>query len=71
MKKSDVQCHDCAAAYRRLELVSKSGKAGTYSCLVCKRPLETFDGSTEVAYRLTVVPQRLASKIEPSSCTRN
>ena len=49
MMKSDVQCVDCGAAYRRIELISKRGKEGQYRCLVCGRVLETFDGNHEVA----------------------
>jgi transposase-like protein len=44
MMKSDVQCVDCGAGYRRIELISKRGKEGRYRCLVCGRVLETFDG---------------------------
>jgi hypothetical protein len=60
MKKSDVQCPDCGAGHRRIELVSRKGPPGAYHCLVCKNLLETFDGSHEVAYRLTVNPERPA-----------
>jgi hypothetical protein len=56
MNKSDIQCPDCAAGYRRIELVSKKGKSGQYLCLICARVLEVFDGSSEIAYRLTVPP---------------
>jgi len=56
MKKTDVTCPDCNAGYRRVELASGPGKAGAYHCLVCERILETFDGSRNVAYRLTVQP---------------
>lgn len=56
MKKTDIQCPDCNAGYRRIELASTSGTRGTYRCLVCNRILEQFDGRTEVAYRLTVTP---------------
>jgi transposase-like protein len=62
MKKGDVTCPDCSAGYRRIELESRTGRAGHYShykCLVCDRVLEVFDGSSEVAYRLTVVPSEL------------
>jgi hypothetical protein len=62
MKKSDVQCLDCGAGYRRIELVSKPGKRGHYQCLVCGRLLETFDGKHEVAFRLTVNPERPARR---------
>jgi hypothetical protein len=40
-------------------LESRSGKSGHYKCLVCDRVLEVFDGSREVAYRLTVQPSDL------------
>jgi transposase-like protein len=59
MKKTDIQCPDCAAGYRRIELISKRGKADVYRCQVCNRALETFDGTTEIAYRLTVVPEKM------------
>ena len=57
MKKTDIQCPDCAAAYQRIELVSRR-RPGAYRCQVCSRVLETFDGATEIAYRLTVVPEK-------------
>jgi predicted Zn finger-like uncharacterized protein len=60
MKKTDVQCPHCAAGYRRIELVSVGGQAGSYHCQVCNRLLETFDSATEVAYRLTVIPERMS-----------
>jgi transposase-like protein len=69
MKKSDIQCPDCAAAYRRVELVSRHGQAGVYRCRVCDRVLETFDGTTEIAYRLTVVPERKA-RVAPAAKRR-
>jgi len=59
MKKGDVTCPDCSAGYRRIELESRKGRAGHYKCLVCERVLETFDGATEIAYRLTVQPSDL------------
>ena len=59
MKKGDVTCPDCFAGYRRIELESRSGAPGHYKCLVCQRVLEVFDGSREVAYRLTVQPSDL------------
>jgi transposase-like protein len=58
MKKGDVTCPDCFAGYRRIELESREGHSGYYKCLVCARVLEVFDGTREVAYRLTVQPQR-------------
>lgn len=59
MKKSDVTCPDCSAGYRRIELVTRKGAPGQFKCLVCGRVLEVFDGSGEVAYRLTVQPSDL------------
>jgi hypothetical protein len=56
MRRRDVICPGCSAGYRRIELVSEPGKLGCYCCLVCDRILEVFDGSREVAYRLTVQP---------------
>jgi len=58
MKKADVQCPSCSAGYRRIELTSRKGQPGSYDCALCKHPLEQFDGTTEVAYRLTVVPTK-------------
>jgi transposase-like protein len=58
MKKSDVTCPKCNAGYRRIELTSKSGTKGQFNCLVCDRELEVFDGSAEIALRLTVQPER-------------
>ncbi|MGY8664921.1 hypothetical protein Q3C01_21535 [Bradyrhizobium sp. UFLA05-109] len=60
MKKGDVTCPDCSAGYRRIELEFRKGKPGYYKCLVCERVLEVFDGSSEVAYRLTVQPSRFS-----------
>jgi len=62
MKKSDVLCSDCGAGYRRIQLDSRPGKEGHYRCLVCSRVLETFDGQHEIAYRLTVNPERPAGR---------
>lgn len=59
MKKGDVICPDCSAGYRRIELESQKSSPGHYKCLVCNRVLEVFDGSSEVAYRLTVQPADL------------
>jgi transposase-like protein len=58
MKKSDIICPKCNAGYRRIELVSKGGPGGEYRCLLCDHLLEVFDGSTDVAIRLTVQPER-------------
>ena len=58
MKKSDITCPECNAGYRRIELVSIGGPRGEYRCLLCNHLLEVFDGSTEVAIRLTVQPEK-------------
>ncbi|MGY4255082.1 hypothetical protein ACVI1L_002150 [Bradyrhizobium sp. USDA 4516] len=42
--------------YRRIELTSKGGAAGEFRCLVCEHIIELMDGSTDVAFRLTVQP---------------
>lgn len=59
MKKSDLTCPHCKAGYRRIELTSEGGAEGEFRCLVCNRVLEVFDGSTQVAIRLTVQPDRI------------
>ncbi len=56
MRKSDVTCPKCKAGYRR---ITRKGIKGEYRCLLCNHVLEVFDGSTEVAIRLTVQPERL------------
>jgi uncharacterized Zn finger protein len=58
MKTSDVSCTKCGAGYRRIELVSKMGTKGEFRCLTCGHLLEIFDGSREVALRLTVQPKK-------------
>jgi len=59
MKKSDLTCPTCHAGYRRIELSSRPGTKGEYRCLLCNEVLETFDGSADVAIRLTVQPDDL------------
>jgi transposase-like protein len=59
MRKSDVICPKCGAGYRRIELVSRPGTKGEFRCLTCDDLLEVFDGSTEVALRLTVQPEKI------------
>ena len=56
MRKSDVICPECGAGYSRVELLSRPGAKGEFHCLACDHLLEVFDGSTEVAIRLTVQP---------------
>jgi len=58
MKKSDISCPTCHAGYRRIELTSRPGVKGEYCCLFCNEVLEKLDGSTDVAIRLTVQPER-------------
>ena len=58
MKKSDVTCPSCNAGYRCIELTSRRGARGEYRCLLCDEVLEVFDGSTDVALRLTVQPEK-------------
>ena len=58
MRKSDVTCPKCKAGYRRIELVTRPGNKGEFRCLLCNQLLELFDGSTEVAVRLRVPPER-------------
>jgi transposase-like protein len=59
MRKSDVACAQCHAGYRRIELATRKGTQGEFRCLLCNHVIEVFDGSTEVAIRLTVQPERL------------
>jgi predicted Zn finger-like uncharacterized protein len=59
MRKGDVICPECHAGFRRIELSSRRGIAGEYRCPLCQHVLETFDGSTDVAYRLTVAPEKM------------
>ncbi len=58
MRKSDVTCSECGAGYRRIELTSRSGTQGEFRCLTCDHVLEVFDGSAEVALRLTIQPEK-------------
>ena len=59
MKKADVICSECNAGFRRIELTSQRGSVGEFRCPLCDHVLEVFDGSTEIAYRLTVAPEKL------------
>ena len=58
MRKTDVTCPECKAGYRRIELVSRKRTKGEFRCLWCDQVLEVFNGSTEVAIRLTVQPEK-------------
>ena len=66
MKKSDVTCAKCHAGYLRVELVPKKATRGEFRCPVCDEVLEVFDGSTDVALRLTVQPVVIAG-VDPAS----
>src|SRR6267142_4921453 len=66
MRKGDVICPECNAGFRRIELASRHGTAGEFHCPLCDHVLEVFDGSTEIAYRLTVAPERLSEYIATS-----
>jgi len=59
MKRDDVICPACKAGFRRIELLSRHGCAHDVRCPLCDALLEVVDGSTEVAYRLTVAPEKL------------
>jgi transposase-like protein len=59
MRKSDVTCPQCKADYRRIEVASGKKSKGEYHCLLCDHLLEVFDGSSQVAIRLTVQPEKI------------
>jgi hypothetical protein len=59
MRKDDVLCDECGAGFRRIELRSRRGTAGEIRCPLCDHLLEVSDGSTQVAYRLTVAPEKI------------
>ena len=59
MIKSDRICPDCKAGFRRIELQSRKGAPREFRCPVCEALLERSDGSTEIAYRLTITPEKL------------
>jgi hypothetical protein len=56
MRTSGVICPKCGAGYRRIELAMQPSKQGAFRRRVCNHLLELFDGSCEVALRLTVQP---------------
>lgn len=58
MRKSDITCPKCQAGYRRVELASGKGTTSEFRCLLCDQLLEVFDGSTKIAIRLTVQPEK-------------
>jgi hypothetical protein len=58
MKSSAIIRPKCKAGYRRLELGCGRRTMGEYRCLLCDELLEVFDGSAEIAIRLTVQPEK-------------
>jgi len=58
MWKSDVTGPECGAGYRRIALAPRQGTKGEYRCLLCYHVLGVFDGSFEVAFRLTIQPEK-------------
>lgn len=64
MKKSDIICPNCSAGYRRVELASGEETTGEFRCLLCDHVLEVFDGTAEVAIRLTVQPEKTFQGID-------
>jgi rubredoxin len=59
MRSSDIICPQCKAGYRRIEVTSGRRTKGEYRCRLCDYVLEVFDGSTEIAIRLTVRPEKI------------
>jgi len=59
MKRGDVICPQCRTGLRRIELASRPGIAREFRCPLCKHVLEVSDGSTDIAYRLMVAPEKL------------
>ena len=59
MEKGDLTCPKCGAGFRRISLSSRTGERGEFRCSICGEVLEAFDGSSLVAYRLTVAPRRI------------
>jgi predicted Zn finger-like uncharacterized protein len=65
MRKSDVTCPECKAGYRRIEVAASPGTKGEFRCRICNHLLEFFDGSREVALRLTVPPEKYGDGRDP------
>jgi predicted Zn finger-like uncharacterized protein len=59
MKKGDIICPECHAGFRRIELTSRAGRAGEFRCPLCQHLLEVTDGTTDIAWRLTVAPEKM------------
>jgi hypothetical protein len=66
MKKSDLICPECGRGYRRIELTSRKGTPGKFRRLLRDHVLEIFDGSAELAIRLTVQPEKIFGIKKPS-----
>jgi predicted Zn finger-like uncharacterized protein len=59
MRKGDLICPKCGTGFRRITPSSLRGERGEFRCTICDHVLEVFDGSSVVAYRLTVAPSRI------------
>lgn len=59
MTTNDVTCPSCRAGLQRIELHSQQDAAGERRCPACDELLEMVDGATQIAYRLTAVPERI------------
>ncbi|MDU1688099.1 MAG: hypothetical protein E6848_00595 [Bradyrhizobium sp.] len=62
MKQDEVMCLSCRAGLQRIELRSYACPPGDMRCPLCDALLETPDGSTAVAYRLAVAPERIIDR---------
>ncbi len=65
MRSSDIICPQCHAGYRRIEVASGNGTKGEFYCRLCDHLLEVFDGSAEVAIRLTIQPEKTFNSRPP------
>ncbi len=65
MQISDVTCPSCNAGYWRIQLFHQHVTTGEFRCRCCDQVLEVFDGSTCVALRLTVQPERACEEAPP------
>jgi hypothetical protein len=59
MRKGDIICPGCHAGFRRIELTSRPGQPREFRCPLCQHLLEVTDGATDIAWRLTVAPEKL------------
>jgi transposase-like protein len=65
MQKGDIQCPQCQAGFRRIEITSMRGEPGEYRCPHCRSIVERFSGHTYVAYWLTVQPEKMLQDTAP------